>query len=333
MIRAWAKQLPFASRMAGIAGRAYRRLTAPRPVILMYHRVAEESFDPWNLAVSPANFADQMQWLARRRTVLPLSEFAQRHRDSILPADAVAITFDDGYACNAKSAAPVLNDLGLAATIFLPGELIERGRPFWWDELQDLLLDHPGASVRLNGESVDLGERQDDDHRWPRDQAQLTPRQRRFYNIWSRLQPLPAAEIEKAMAELREQAPGATDSESHRLMTAKEARAIQSGTIEFGSHSMTHASLPNLSSTGKAREIRESVRACERVTGNAPLTFAYPFGQFDSESERIVEDSGFACACTTEGRSVRRADSAFSLPRIQVGDWNAAQLRKALRIL
>src|SRR4051812_30294675 len=90
----------------------------PRPAILMYHRIAEDTFDPWGVAVSPANFADQLDWLKRHRTPLRLLEFAEHHRRGSLPADAVALTFDDGYACNAVTAAPMLDALGIPATIF-----------------------------------------------------------------------------------------------------------------------------------------------------------------------------------------------------------------------
>src|SRR3954451_24656523 len=121
----------------------------PRPVILMYHRVAFERFDPWNLSVTPENFGEQLSWLSKQRTVLPLAEFAALQRDRTLPADAVSITFDDGYACVAEVAAPLLNEFQLPATIFLPAEIISQERLFWWDELQAIVTSHRGTSLRL----------------------------------------------------------------------------------------------------------------------------------------------------------------------------------------
>ena len=47
-----------ARRLAGILPRR------PRPAILMYHRIAHETFDPWGLAVQEAVFAEQLEWLA-----------------------------------------------------------------------------------------------------------------------------------------------------------------------------------------------------------------------------------------------------------------------------
>ena len=78
----------------------------PRPVILMYHRIAEALIDPWDLAVSPDRFAEQLDCLRRSRHPLRLSEFIARLRDGTLPDDAVAVTFDDGYADNFLAAKP-----------------------------------------------------------------------------------------------------------------------------------------------------------------------------------------------------------------------------------
>ena len=40
----------------------------------MYHRVADISFDPWRLAVSPAYFAEQMEVLHEHFDPVPLAE-------------------------------------------------------------------------------------------------------------------------------------------------------------------------------------------------------------------------------------------------------------------
>ena len=119
-------------------------------------------------------------------------------------------------------------------------------------------------------------------------------------------------------------------------MTAQEARSIRSPLIEFGSQAMTYLSLPTLSSADKGREIAESVSACEALTGARPLTFAYPFGDFDPESQALVRESQFrtcvhgagSCDCprrpalrpsTSAGRKLERAQATkrAQLPRVE----------------
>src|SRR5687767_7178597 len=89
---------------------ARRRLrpSRPRPVILMYHRIARPSADPWGLAVRPDHFEEHLSVLRRRRSPLPMSEFVTRLEHATLPADAVAVTFDDGYVDNLLHAKPRL---------------------------------------------------------------------------------------------------------------------------------------------------------------------------------------------------------------------------------
>ena len=95
------------SRIRRIARKAGNRLKAAGrrmlglpagPAILMYHRVNEPGYDPWELAAG--------------------LEGGEYDRGD-LPRDAVAITFDDGYACNGLNAAPLLAAHGLPATVFL----------------------------------------------------------------------------------------------------------------------------------------------------------------------------------------------------------------------
>ena len=324
---------PIPARLRGkLRGLRARLPQRPRPLILMYHRVAHEPFDPWRLAVAPERFAEQLDWLARNRTVLRLVEFAELHQRGELPSDAVALTFDDGYACTAELAAPLLHLKQMPATIFIAADAIREGRQLWWDELEQLVIGCSGEKLKLGGRIIDIGEQHERDERWPEEDSSRTSRQRAFYDIWLRLRTLPHAALGAALAELGAQCP-ASPRNSHRLMTPAQARSIRSQRIEFGSHALTHSSLPHLPAADKAREIRESAGACAAVTGVSPLSFAYPFGDFDAECEALVGDSGFVCACTAECRPVRPADSRFALPRIQMGNWTAHRLRIALNAL
>jgi len=315
---------------SGMRKVAARASGATRPVILMYHRIAQETFDPWALAVAPAKFDEQLAWLAKHRTLLPLPEFAKLHDRGELPDEAVAVTFDDGYACTARVAAPLLDRHGVPATIFLPAGLIGRTHRFWWDKLGEIVLNHPGTSIHARGRWFELGERQDRDAIWPGDNRKRTPRQQSFYALWAELQPLPLHEIEQGLTELLTQYPAAIEDDRQRLMTTEELLSIRSDKIQFGSHALSHVSLSNLSAAEKSQEIRSGVAACEELTGSRPETFAYPFGDFDRESERLVAEAGFTCACTVEPRAVAADDDLFALPRIKVGNWTGRQLRQAL---
>src|SRR3984957_15922104 len=105
--------------------------------ILIYHRVPNADFDPWNLAVTPGAFNRHPPRFPSK-TVLPLREFARPHIENSLPRNAVAITFDDGYACNELVAAPMLASFGFPATFFIVSDAIARTEEFWWDQLEQI---------------------------------------------------------------------------------------------------------------------------------------------------------------------------------------------------
>lgn len=311
-----------------------RRLVphGPRPVILMYHRIVDETFDPWGLAVSPQVFEDQLRWITENRTVLPLVEFAERHGDGTLPDRAIALSFDDGYACFADTAVPLLRQLELPATVFIAVELAERGGSFWWHELQRIVLRSDRETLRVDGESVPLGARASSDNYWKPGASPRTDRQRAFARIWALLRPKRPREIEAAMAELRRETDlGGGGGPLPRPMSPEEVRSIRGSFVEFGCHALTHPWLPTLSSSARRREIGESRSRLEALTGMQAAAFAYPFGAYDQESERLVEQFGYVCAVTTEQRSVASSSSRFRLGRVGVGNWPGRQLGRKLR--
>jgi peptidoglycan/xylan/chitin deacetylase (PgdA/CDA1 family) len=92
-----------------------------RALILMYHAVDRpRSAQEARFCVPPAEFARQMRWLAaseyRTVTLESIADCIAAHRP--LPDNAVAVTFDDGFADFREHALPVLQEHGLRATMF-----------------------------------------------------------------------------------------------------------------------------------------------------------------------------------------------------------------------
>jgi peptidoglycan/xylan/chitin deacetylase (PgdA/CDA1 family) len=81
----------------------------PGSRILTYHSVGARDHE---MNVRLEAFREQMAWLADTQKVITLAEAEQG-------VEGIAITFDDGYRDNLTNAAPVLNQHGFPATVFM----------------------------------------------------------------------------------------------------------------------------------------------------------------------------------------------------------------------
>jgi peptidoglycan/xylan/chitin deacetylase (PgdA/CDA1 family) len=126
-------------------------------VILSYHSICAGR-PP--LRISPALFAEQMEWLSRNARVVPLGgmvEALTQHES--LPPRTLALTFDDGFRDFYTDAAPVLRRFGFAATVFLPTAYCGRtnrwpAQPKWVEEQP--LLDW-SQILELAGQGIAFG--------------------------------------------------------------------------------------------------------------------------------------------------------------------------------
>lgn len=311
-----------------------------RPVVLMYHRVADEVCDPWELAVSPENFDSQLAMLKREREVLPLAEFAALLARGKLPSRATAITFDDGYACNAHTAALILQRYRLPATFFVTTGAIGSHREYWWDELLTLVVETQ-ISCR---ETIQLGERsiQVDFNtssvslevlkKWRQQVPPIHTRLILYMEIWRLMRPLPHYE-QRTIVDLLWRACGRSPAprETHRLMTLGEVHTLSNEELfAIQPHTVTHPALSTCSEAIQMQEIIASRDWCTTETGCVPTMFAYPYGDLTGWTAKLVQEAGFSLACSTKEEAIHPGCNPFSVPRLQVLNRSGAWLGNKL---
>ena len=294
------------------------------PTILLYHRVARQDCDPWGLAVRPDLFADQIEALARRRTVVPLERLADELERGRAPQDWVAITFDDGYADVLHEACPVLRRHGCAATLFVTTDMLDSAG-FWWDRLARAIL----MPERLPGELV--LEDGAVPFRWAAEKDG-SDRSALHLAIWRWLRRRDPARREALLDAIEVWAgPGPPRRDVDRALTTAELRELaDSGVFSIGAHSLSHAPLPELTREAKAAEIAGSRRRCEEILGRKVDTFAYPYGELDEEACEEARRAGFRLACSTVKGPVRPDSPRYALPRTTVKPWSGEQLLSRL---
>jgi peptidoglycan/xylan/chitin deacetylase (PgdA/CDA1 family) len=315
-----AAQTPFRHSVAPPQPRwsRWRRGFASGPIVLMYHRV-DDSAD--GAGVTPAGFASHMEVVASEATPTPLEAIVSGDA----PDDAVAITFDDGYAQTMRNVLPALEAADVPATLFVSTGHVSAQRGFWWDEVRRLLRCAADRPLRLtiDGET----------RAWARAGAAAS-------HLAAWLQPKAPETIDQAMAELRAwagQPPTLPDAE--RPLTLDELRALSaSPLIDIGAHTRTH---PNLRHVDPSRRLDE-LAACredlaEWLNIDPPRGLAYPFGvpgaDVDLATRRAAEEAGFGYAALSVTGTVTSGTDRYALPRVAAQDTDAlaSMLRRGAR--
>ncbi|QPG05606.1 polysaccharide deacetylase family protein [Salinimonas marina] len=106
--------------------------------ILLYHHVANDT--PASTSISPAQFEQHMAYINKHHTVLPLTEVVAAIKEGEpLPANALAITFDDGYKNILTNGHPILSRYDFPYTIFInPAEIGQRADQLSWQEVKQM---------------------------------------------------------------------------------------------------------------------------------------------------------------------------------------------------
>lgn len=312
----------------------------------MYHRVADPPLDPWGLCVAPDRFRDQLVALKAHRVVISLDELVDALEAGAVPPRATALTFDDGYSDNASTAKPLLEELGVPATMFLTTGSLGKDRPFWWDELATLVLaGRRAADFDFEVAGVRLAARWDAQDSLPRDlkdwrtQAGTdAPRRVAYAHLWSALQRLEVAARDRAMARLRERLSGdgsLVEPNGDLPMSAKAAHSLPSNLIHLGGHGRSHVPLPALPLEQRRVEVaggRADLAEFER--GREATGFAYPHGEWDAATRQLVIEAGFRWAVAAhEGKVDPGRYDRFALPRMEVADWTGAELLRKASLL
>lgn len=115
------------------------------------------------------------------------------------------------------------------------------------------------------------------------------------------------------------------------LMDWPQLREVSRGGIEIASHTVSHPRLAALPLESARRELLDSRHEIEQRLGVAAPSFAYPYGNYDSRIERLVEEAGYALACSIRRGNLHRRADWFRLKRVPVDEFTSrSRLRRRL---
>jgi peptidoglycan/xylan/chitin deacetylase (PgdA/CDA1 family) len=313
------------------ASRRRRRTREAHGLILLYHRVARPTVDPWRLAVSPRNFRSQVEVLSRVAQIVPLVDLPQQISKRSGGKPAVAITFDDGYVDNLDAGIPVLREFGVEGTVFVVTGAIGQPYPFWWDRLARIVLGPEELPETLDVRNLPLRDRLQGESALPAKGRR--PRSSLHRRLWEALRLADPAEQHEVLTHLSGWAGVVPASdEVGRPMRQDEILQIQhSGDAAIGAHTVTHRPLAELPLREQEEELSASLDHLERLLGDRPTTVAYPHGSMTPHTPEAAGRAGATLACSTVQDLAWAGWDPLQLPRVSVGDWSAAPFETWLR--
>jgi peptidoglycan/xylan/chitin deacetylase (PgdA/CDA1 family) len=288
--------------------------------ILVFHRVVREP-DPLAPSEPDAGgFEARMRWLRSWFNVLPLATAVERLRQVDLPARALAITFDDGYADNAEVAAPILERLGLPATFFITTGFLQGGC-MWNDRVIEAL--RSAASEEFDLAELGIG------------RVSLRSLHERRIAIEHVLDGIkhrtPQQRADAVEAIVRATKAGEAPA---LMMSPDQVRSLIRRGMDVGAHTVSHPILTRLDASAAYAEIRDSKAHLEELTGRVITLFAYPNGvprgDYAAEHVHMVREAGFDAAVSTAWGAASSGSDPYQLPRFT--PWDRTRLRYGARL-
>lgn len=259
--------------------------------ILLYHRVNDDE-DPFFPATPIRVFAKQMDYLKQNFHICSLEEAVDRMRRCDIPDNTIVITFDDGYKDNYLNAFPILKKFAIPAAIFLATDAIGSGKILWHDKVFHAFRETQRPSMQVYLTDLEM--------------ISLSTLEEKLFAQKRVLKFLRSLDSSKRMMWIEnfteQLCPEDRDYQDGLMLDWHDVKIMNQYGISFGSHTVTHQILSELSLQEAKEEIYNSKTIIEEHLGVPVRLFAYPNGtqeDFTTLSKSILREAGYMCALTT----------------------------------
>lgn len=259
-------------------------------MILLYHGIVPDNSPAERLcagqALPLAVLERHFHWLAKKHRIvsLPIYLEGMQHKD-FLKDKPLTISFDDGFAATFQCVFPLLVEMNIPATIFITTGHLGHGDLLWFSYLKALCFENLYLSVSVNRRTFPLQTITQRIHAWNelRAMAKLSEQPSNFSKMLAVNYPL-TSEI-KAL---------------YTGMTFEQLKtAAGSNILELGAHTITHPYLDQLTRQEQEQEILGSRDVLSKLTGKPIRYFAYPGGDYNHDTLKLLQASGYEASFAT----------------------------------
>lgn len=285
--------------------------------ILIYHQVLAKP-DPMRPSEPTAEVFDwQMRLLRNYFTPLSLQEALQHLQNNTLPANAVCVTFDDGYLNNLTVAQPILAKYGIPATVYV-ATAFSQGNNMWNDRLIYLFSQTDRQQLLLDDTQLALTDAAD-----RRSKAQQWLKKLKYLPIAQRLEKIDQFYQQNNVTE-----------QEPLMMSPAQIKQLSDSGVTIGAHTVNHPILKVMPEEQQLQEITQSRQQLENWLGKPVQHFAYPNGvkdtDFDDTTVKLVTEAGFSSAVITNWGICTAATPLHLLNRFT--PWDKSPLKFHCRL-
>lgn len=293
-------------------------------LILTYHRVGDPMSTPYDSGVFSATgeeLDEHIRHLKRHFTIVSPDEAIELARSGGPSRATVAITFDDGYLDNYQIAYPVLKSHGVSAMFFLATSYVGSNVVPWWDRIAFIVKQSKHSKIRIT-----YPEPQEFDI----EELGIRETCRLILKVYRSAKTTDQERFERELTQICEATPPGQDSQQ-LFMDWNQAREMQAGGMQFGSHTHSHTILTTLSADAQREEFRLSREILEREMGRTIDVMAYPVGSphaFSQESIAGLRATGYRAAFSHYGGFNRPNEiHPYDIRRFPVDNPSRSRLR------
>jgi peptidoglycan/xylan/chitin deacetylase (PgdA/CDA1 family) len=106
--------------------------------------------------------------------------------------------------------------------------------------------------------------------------------------------------------------------EARPMLSWEQLAEISAGGIECGAHTHTHPALDMLPPAVARDEIARSKDLLEEHLERSVPSFAYPFGYYNAQVRRLVQETGFTSACAINRALSSPRDNPYTITRLAI---------------
>jgi peptidoglycan/xylan/chitin deacetylase (PgdA/CDA1 family) len=302
-----------------------RALLRRKLTILTYHGFRKDDdaneFTPFiGNHLSVRRLEQQLIYIRRHYVPLSLGEAFDRMRAGTLPANALVLTIDDGYASICRLAYPLFCQYGVPATVFLSTAFLDRRAPFWFDRLTYAIARTQCRSIVLS-----LG---GEKRVFVLDGVVSRQECRQFISAYAKS--CSQDKRDDLIAHIESQLGvallfGPQMPAVFQPLSWDEVREMRaSRMVSFGPHGDGHYILSRCSESMQREDIVRSFGRLSDELKSRPRFFAYPNGEagdFGPALYPLLGSLGIEGACSTIHGFNGRGGDVYALRRISILDW------------